>query len=467
MWSEFYEGENIQMGKSKSQWQTKAKKRAEKPENPLAAVFRILNHFFANFHMWISEMTDPRNEAYITYTQMDLIILAILKNVCSISSMRSMDENFNEDICIENLSKLTGDVALKEIPHYDTLNYYLERLSPEELSIVRAKMIKSLISNRVFDANKLFNKHWQVILDGTGLFYFKEKHCDNCLKEVHKNDDGTIETRYYHKVLEAKLLLADNIIISLDTEFIENESENVSKQDCELNAAKRLLCRLKERYPRLNICLQGDALYAAESIMNICKSNNWKYIFTQKEGRQRAAFEAYDTLEVCDKTKVTNICSEKGTGYFYNHIEGLAGKTQVMNIFEYSYENKDKDGSIKEHHMQWLTNINLTRGKLEKIIIAGRRRWKIENEGFNVQKNILYDIQHINSRNNTAMKNHYLITQIADIIMQLYLASEKVQKTVNVTLRNIAAWILESFRKQCLTQQDIEWMKKRTSIYLQ
>ena len=96
--------------------------------------------------------------------------------------------------------------------------------------------------------------------------------------------------------------------------------------------------------------------------------------------------------------------------------------------------------------MQWLTNINLTRGKLEKIIIAGRRRWKIENEGFNVQKNILYDIQHINSRNNTAMKNHYLITQIADIIMQLYLASEKVQKTVNVTLRNIAAWILESFR---------------------
>ena len=80
---------------------------------------------------------------------------------------------------------------------------------------------------------------------------------------------------------------------------------------------------------------------------------------------------------------------------------------------------------------------------------------------------ILYDIQHINSRNNTAMKNHYLITQIADIIMQLYLASEKVQKTVNVTLRNIAAWILESFRKQCLTQQDIEWMKKRTSIYLQ
>lgn len=33
---------------------------------------------------------------------------------------------------------------------------------------------------------------------------------------------------YYHKVLEAKIVLNDNIIISLGTEFIENEKEDVS-----------------------------------------------------------------------------------------------------------------------------------------------------------------------------------------------------------------------------------------------
>ena len=38
-------------------------------------------------------------------------------------------------------------------------------------------------------------------------------------------------------------MLSENVIISIGTEFIENENENeeVSKQDCELNAAKRLL----------------------------------------------------------------------------------------------------------------------------------------------------------------------------------------------------------------------------------
>lgn len=71
-----------------------------------------------------------------------------------------------------------------------------------------------------------------MILDGTSLFYFKEKHCENCLVTVKKTEDGSVKL-YYHKVLEAKIALSENIIISLGTEFIENENEDVNKQDCE------------------------------------------------------------------------------------------------------------------------------------------------------------------------------------------------------------------------------------------
>lgn len=31
--------------------------------------------------------------------------------------------------------------------------------------------------------------------------------------------------------------------------------------------------------------------------------------------------------------------------------------------------------------MEWVTNIEITRRNLEKLITAGRGRWKIENEG--------------------------------------------------------------------------------------
>jgi len=48
-----------------------------------------------------------------------------------------MEEKFNEEICIETFKILTGNKDISEIPHYDTLNYYLEKLSPECLDDLR------------------------------------------------------------------------------------------------------------------------------------------------------------------------------------------------------------------------------------------------------------------------------------------------------------------------------------------
>jgi hypothetical protein len=50
----------------------------------------------------------------------------------------------------------------------------------------------------------------------------------------------------------------------------------------------------------------------------------------------------------------------------------------------------------------------------------GRSRWKIENDGFNNQKTKGYNLEHANSQNYNAMKNHYFIKQLADILRQLY-----------------------------------------------
>ena len=77
---------------------------------------------------------------------------------------------------------------------------------------------------------------------------------------------------------------------------------------------------------------------------------------------------------------------------------------------------------------------------LKEMIHAGRERWKIENEGFNNQKNRIYGIRHLNSRNRTATKNHYLLTQVADIIMQLYLAW-------NLAVKETGQSILQGYRK--------------------
>ena len=53
-----------------------------------------------------------------------------MKNICGQDTMRTMDENFNEETCIRTLGILSGHEDLEEMPHYDTLNYYLEKLEP-------------------------------------------------------------------------------------------------------------------------------------------------------------------------------------------------------------------------------------------------------------------------------------------------------------------------------------------------
>ena len=449
---------------------TKREKRERKEKDRgIVDFMMVTNHFFHSLRKWISEMSDPRNQSYITYAQTDLTYMGILKNVCSQYTMREMEENFNKTNCIDTLRIMSGNQKLKEMPHYDTLNYYLEKLSPDCLSDLRKKMVVSLIRGKQFNKNRLLGKYWKVILDGTGLFRFKEKHCDNCLCTTRKTEDGKTVKLYYHKVLEAKLVLSDHVAISLGTEFIENEKENVEKQDCELNAARRLMTKIKQEYPRLPICIQGDALYAAESIMELCnKKYNWEYIFTQKTSRQKLLDESYEWIKRGEGTEqIQSLCKERGSGCYANHVEKVAGKKEVMNVFEYEYEEQKEEGKRHTIRFSWITNIELTKRNLEEMIITGRGRWKIENEGFNNQKNGVYRIEHLNSRDSNAMKNHYLLTQIADILMQLYLAWNPYIKELKQTIKNTSSGLLESFRGLTVTEEDVSYIFRYTTVYLE
>lgn len=456
--------------KKRDQWLTRHDRREIKKlgDQGILDFLQVKYHFFQDMNEWIQSMEDPRNPAYITYTQSDLISMGLLKNVCGITSMNQMNERFNEECCIRTLGITSDNPELQEMPHGDTLNNYLEKLRPEELSKVRDQMISKLIRMKSFYKYRLCGTHWKIILDGTGLFYFKERHCENDLVKTITMADGKQEKRYYHNVLEAKLVLAPNLVLSLDTEFIENEREDVAKQDCEINAAKRLLARIKERFSRLPICIQGDALYAAEPIMEICKGNGWEYIFTHKETRQKQLSEDFEYLADSEEcVTMTRIGKEKGTGLYVNHVEEVTGKSFAANMYKYSYKVEDKDGGTKICTMQWITSIELTEKNLEEMISAGRGRWKIENEGFNNQKNGIYDIEHLNSRNPNAMKNHYLLTQMADMIMQLYLATNKVVRSLRESIKNTSSKLLESFRRQTVSNEDVLSIKRYTTMYLE
>ena len=152
---------------------------------------------------------------------------------------------------------------------------------------------------------------------------------------------------------------------------------------------------------------------------------------------------------------------EEGIGKYVNHVEEVTGKDEVFNVFEYEHNSTKK--SLK---FVWITNIEVSDSNIEKLVKAGRSRWKIENEGFNNQKHGLYKIEHLNSKNSNAMKNHYLLIQISDIIMQLYIATNKLIKIISQSIKNTSSMILESFRRHTVTVEDVTNLAKRTKVRL-
>lgn len=186
-------------------------------------------------------------------------------------------------------------------------------------------------------------------------------------------------------------------------------------------------------------------------------------MFTQKDTRQKQVSEAYHWILEGECSEVKNIGKERGTGRYANDVGITAGKKEKMNVYEYRYENPEG----KEIRFQWLTDIRLTERNLEEMIAGGRGRWKIENEGFNSQKNGIYNIEHLNSRNSNAMKNHYLLTQIADTIMQLYLAWTPLGKKMDQSIKSTSSRLLESFRSHQITDEDVRYIQKHTSVYLE
>ena len=95
------------------------------------------------------------------------------------------------------------------------------------------------------------------------------------------------------------------------------------------------------------------------------------------------------------------------------------------------------------------------------IIRGGRLRWKIENEGFNVQKNGGYGLEHAYTRNATASKVFYYLLQVAHLIAQLIERGSLFHKAFPSgvgSAKNIALRLLEAWRIFRLSDQQLHHM---------
>ena len=102
----------------------------------------------------------------------------------------------------------------------------------------------------------------------------------------------------------------------------------------------------------------------------------------------------------------------------------------------------------------YLSSFEVNKENFHAIVEAGRLRQKIENEGFNTQKNQGYNMTHKFSRvSNLAYKNYYQSLQIAHIIVSMVELCSKIKEIRKQTTLRFLWESLVGFLKYCLISQ--------------
>lgn len=317
----------------------------------------------------------------------------------------------------EAVNKYKQLFGVETFPHGDTLNHLYSKLNPDHVAEIVSFLTETLIRKKILYPYRLLGKYFLVVLDATGMLTFDRRHCDHCLK----NKSGSQEI-FYHPVLEAKIVTSNGFVFSLMSEFIENPDKNAPKQDSELKAFYRLAPRLKSRFPRLPICLVGDALYAGGPVFSVCKEFGWKFLITFKETDMPAVNEEFEKLS---KLQAENKATFQ-TGKNSQVTQKFRWVSQIAYTDDYRTDHIFnaleclEDESGKTTKFRWITNLPVsTKNYLELSNHGGRFRWKIENEGFNVQKNGGFGLEHAYSKNTVSLKVFYYLLQIAHMWAQL------------------------------------------------
>jgi hypothetical protein len=422
---------------------------------------QTVRHFFPDFNTWLARLPDTRVQDACTYDRRFLAWWGLHLYLLQLGSRRQLDFELRDGgpQVLANLNRL-AETAQTTLPVHDTLDHFVGHVKLAGWERLRTQAVQRLLRMKALDDARLLGRP-VLLLDATGLLCFHRRHCPHCLVQRHGK-----HTLYLHHVLEAKLLGPAGVVVSLGSEFIENadaadaqgKSAEEVKQDCELKALARLLPRIKKDYPQLRFVLALDNLYSCGAAFALARQLGWSFVVTFKEGRTPALWREYQALlPQCPENVLRQTWGDGLVQEFrwvrqldYEDSDDRSWKLNALECTETT-----ADGA--RHYFAWLTGLPVSRQTVAAIAQkGGRYRWKMENEGFNRQKNSGLNMEHVYSIDPENWKIYYLLLQLAFLLIQLLergsllrrLAAEAGRPFWKLfgSLKNVARRLLDSVR---------------------
>ena len=363
----------------------------------------LIQHRFAYLNGLFNAFDDKRDPDDCLYTIATLLWLVILGFLCRKGSRNAMDVDRNTGLAPANLLALSeqrrwpGGRPLTA-PCTQTVTRFLDILSPGCLEQVLVAVAHTLLRSKLLDDAR-FCGYVLIAIDGTKQENFRRWFAP--------------WRRKYRYVLHAKIIGPDGTAFTVIAEPCDHYDTERGKLDCERAAFQRLVVRLKSAFPRLPICLLGDALFACEAVYDTCQRHEWKYIFTFKEGSYSAVFK-----------EVTNLLPVVPEQVYCIERKDFCQDTRWVNDVAFGDRRLrvvlqgEVDGTT-EYFCAWVTNWLIhSPERAAGVAAAARWRSRIE-ESYNVQKNGGFGLEHAFRETDGGAANYHLLMQLAHTFSQL------------------------------------------------
>jgi len=294
---------------------------------------------------------------------------------------------FDKERTEGNLHTIYG---IQRVPCDTSMREILDPVSPKWLRPVFTSVFRQLQRGKALEALTFLDGHYLLALDGTAYFSSKTIHCASCLHRVHRNGSLT----YAHQLLGAAIIHPDQrAVIPLMPEPIINR-DGTDKNDCERNAAKRFVAKLRQDHPHLKFIVTEDSLSSNAPHIETLQDHDLHYILGVKEGDHAYLFQQVQAAEHAGRV-ISYERHDRAAGLvhrfrFLNDVPLNASHAEVRVNFIEDWEM----GQDKSQHFSWITDLRVTKRNVFHLMRGGRARWKIENETFNTLKNQGYHFEH-------------------------------------------------------------------------
>jgi Transposase DDE domain len=379
--------------------------RAPKARKHLSAdaLFNLVRSLFATI------ADDRRNEGVIPLTDALMAGFAMFSLKCP--SLLDFDRQRAEG----NLQTIYG---IERVPCDSYMRELLDPVIPDSLRPVFTGVFRQLQRGKALEAMVFFQGCYLLALDGTGYFSSQTIHCASCLETQHRN--GAIT--YSHQLLGAALIHPDRReVIPLMPEAILKQ-DGSEKNDCERNAAKRFLAKLRRDHPHLQVIVTEDGLSSNAPHIETLQAYGCHYILGVKEGDHGYLFAQVHAAELAGRVQHYER-HDRATGIthrfrFLNDVPLNASHPELrVNFLEYWEVHADH-----VQHWSWVTDLRVHYTTVETLMRGGRARWKIENETFNTLKNQGYHFEH-----NYGHGTQHLSVVLALLMMLAFLVDQTQQ----------------------------------------